>query len=197
MPTGYTAKLIEKGQTFPEFALTCARAFGACVELRDESLDTPLPDAFVPSPYHANALKKARATLTRLERMTKAERVAYGVKQQKHLLASYRRGAASQQKQNAVLAAMEQTVASWHPPTPDHYDIKAFMLQQIDVSKSKSDFYENATKEIAAITPFQYWADEVADAKRSITRHINEMKKEKERAERNTRWIQALRNSLK
>ena len=42
MPTGYTAELIEKGMEFNDFVLTCARAFGACIELRDRKL-APAP----------------------------------------------------------------------------------------------------------------------------------------------------------
>ena len=34
MPTGYTYKIGE-GASFKEFVMACARAFGACVEMRD------------------------------------------------------------------------------------------------------------------------------------------------------------------
>jgi hypothetical protein len=37
MPTGYTEKLMEKGQTFQQFALLCARNFGALVMMRDDA----------------------------------------------------------------------------------------------------------------------------------------------------------------
>jgi hypothetical protein len=42
MPTGYTAMIEEREDvTFREFALTCARAFGACIMQRDNSLAEP------------------------------------------------------------------------------------------------------------------------------------------------------------
>lgn len=46
MPTGYTAA-IKYGITFKEFALDCARNFGACISMRDEPRETPIPDEFI------------------------------------------------------------------------------------------------------------------------------------------------------
>lgn len=43
MPTGYTADLMEKGMEFKPFVLQCARAFGALITMRDDSLDAPSP----------------------------------------------------------------------------------------------------------------------------------------------------------
>lgn len=49
MPTGYTAD-IKDGISFETYAMNCARAFGACVSLRDKpSGGKVIPDAFEPS----------------------------------------------------------------------------------------------------------------------------------------------------
>ena len=66
MPTGYTAKLMEQGQTFPEFIMSCARAFGALIMMRDDPANAPIPEKFEPSDYHVRALKKAYVEQTRL-----------------------------------------------------------------------------------------------------------------------------------
>ncbi len=59
MPTGYTAAVQNGTVTrFADFAMNCARAFGALVELRDE-MDAPIPDTFKPSTHHSESLKKA------------------------------------------------------------------------------------------------------------------------------------------
>jgi len=44
MPTGYTAEIYEgeKEVTFEKFALTCARAFGACITIRDEPMSASI-----------------------------------------------------------------------------------------------------------------------------------------------------------
>ena len=44
--------------------MNCARAFGACVELRDEpGGGDRIPEAFEPSDYHLKAVEKARSEL--------------------------------------------------------------------------------------------------------------------------------------
>jgi hypothetical protein len=47
MPTGYTAPIAD-GMTFEQFALGCARAFGALVTMRDEPSDAPIPERLEP-----------------------------------------------------------------------------------------------------------------------------------------------------
>ncbi len=69
MPTGYTCD-IEKGITFKEYALGCARAFGAFVSLRDEDKDIELPDGFPLDSYHEKELPKARKELAKYQKMT-------------------------------------------------------------------------------------------------------------------------------
>ena len=64
MATGYT-HAIEKGISFETFALTCARAFGACINLRDEPGSTlPTVDNIVDdTPYHKESLAEANQRL--------------------------------------------------------------------------------------------------------------------------------------
>ena len=64
MPTGYTHPVQEgKITELRDFALNCARAFGACVTMRDDPSDTPIPGKFEPSDYHIKALKEAKEDL--------------------------------------------------------------------------------------------------------------------------------------
>ena len=79
MPTGYTAKLMENGQSFQEFVMFCARAMGVCVMMRDDSLDKPIPEKFEPSDYELKEMAKARTELDRLLSMTKKQAKAYGL----------------------------------------------------------------------------------------------------------------------
>ena len=75
MPTGYTAELMEKGQDFPTFVLCCARAFGACIELRDDA-HGPAPRKIPRSKnsYHTDALKRALAEREKFAGMSKKEK---------------------------------------------------------------------------------------------------------------------------
>ena len=72
MPSGYTNK-IKDDISFEEFALSCARAFGACVEMRDDPGDAKIPEEFTPSPYYKKALDDAYIEKTRLEELSVAE----------------------------------------------------------------------------------------------------------------------------
>ena len=73
MPTGYTATLMEKGQTFQEFIMGCARAFGALIEMRDSPNDAPIPDKFEPSDYHAKRLIESREKRNPSDRLRKPQ----------------------------------------------------------------------------------------------------------------------------
>jgi hypothetical protein len=68
--TGYVHHMVEKNQTFPQFAMSCARAFGALVEMRDEGMDAKIPDEIKPEPYHKKAAAEARKELVAFEAMT-------------------------------------------------------------------------------------------------------------------------------
>ena len=69
MPTGYTLDLYDvKDITFEEFALRCARAFGALISMRDEPIDAPIPERFEPSDYHLKELEKAKKRLKEVKK---------------------------------------------------------------------------------------------------------------------------------
>ena len=51
MPTGYTSK-IKDDITFEQYAMGCARAFDALIDMRDEASDALIPEELTPSNYH-------------------------------------------------------------------------------------------------------------------------------------------------
>jgi hypothetical protein len=74
MPTGYTSDLYGgKEQDFRSFALSCARAFGALITMRDDPVDTPIPERFEPSTYSDRELSRAQDRLIELSDLTEAE----------------------------------------------------------------------------------------------------------------------------
>lgn len=74
MPTGYTAD-IKDGITFKTFVMNCARAFGACVELRDEpGGGEKIPESFQPSNYHADKVLAARQELAHVRELSADQR---------------------------------------------------------------------------------------------------------------------------
>ena len=76
MPTGYTAMLTEEKEiTFEDFALKCARAFGALIEMRDESLDAKIPEEFKVTEYHTVELNRAIEKLNDVYKITIMDKI--------------------------------------------------------------------------------------------------------------------------
>jgi hypothetical protein len=199
--TGYTAAILEKdGIIFEQFCLNCARAFGACVMLRDEPMDAPIPDEFTPSDYHKRALAEAQAKLTALNNMTLSERVEYGQEKQKAAVQQRQELIESAKKAARKLILMKAKVLAWEPPSSDHVGLKNFMLEQIDSTlqfDGRADGYTDEIKNLE-MRPFeQFFRDSVEEAQNSIAYHIEQDREELERTHSRTAWIQDLRNSLK
>jgi hypothetical protein len=129
MPTGYTCIIHDKEDvTFKDYALRCARAFGALVEFRDEALDAPLPKRIEVDPYYARALMES---VKRLETLKDADPREYGncVKSKRvaELEESLRKYLMLRDRFDCITKAVQ----AWKPPTSKHEELKKFMLDQI------------------------------------------------------------------
>lgn len=199
MPTGYTAD-IEKGITFEQFAMTCARAFGALVTMRDEPHDAAIPDEFGASDYHPKALAKAEADLAALNAMTIAQADAAAQadydKNREYHLAARTKVLELRAKYDAMLALAK----AWEPPTADHQGLKRLMVEQIEQSINfdcddtyHADALANLKREAA-----QDWKERRQKAVlKDIGYHAKELAEEVARAKSRTQWVRALRNSLR
>jgi len=196
MPTGYTAKLVEQGQTFQEFVLTCARAFGACISLRDEPNETPIPDKFEPSTYHAEQIKEAEEKLKSLKAMTLTQQLEFGMVEKDADNARYKEYIQKNTDENNRLTAMALMVGAWVPPTPEHTELKAFMLQQIKVSMSNSDYWDKQLKESEEKPVISYYEEAVATVERDIKYHTKELAEEIRRTDEQNEWVRKLRESI-
>lgn len=196
MATGYTMD-IAKGITFPQFAMRCARAFGACVTMRDDGPDVPIPDEFKPSPYHVEQLVEVRRRLKELDKLTLEEaenRAKQEYERQSKQVATEIKKSRKLTKQYTVM--LEQ-VKTWKPPTPDHVDFKNFMVQQIE-SSIKFDGMEEYYKDHPAIllSGPDWLKQEKAKAMWEIDYHTKENQAEIERVASRNMWIKTLRESL-
>lgn len=193
MPIGYTA-LIKDGIDFKTYAMGCARAFGACIMLRDEPADVPIPERFEPSDYHLDKIEDAKAALTRAEAMTKEEAEA-AAQEEYQKAVDYRdhsiwRDHQLRQKYEAMLAEVE----AWEPPTPAHIDLKKFMGDQIRESIGFDCGWHQPAPTLKS--PMEFKAAAIEAAKRDLAYHTKEYAAEVERAEGRTAWVKALRDSL-
>lgn len=194
MPTGYTAKLMDKGQDFRSFVLTCARGMGACIMQRDDPMDQP-PAKQKPSDYHSGAIKAAEKLLGKLKTMSAAKQREYGEGLREEAVARAMQGHSKAMEEEARLERMEAQVKAWQPPTGEHDGLKKFMLEQIQISKH-GDWMSKYVNEAKDKTPEAYFAEAVSKAARDINYHTEEHAKEVERTNGRNEWIDQLYKSL-
>jgi len=197
MPTGYTAAIAE-GISFEEFALTCARNFGACIMQRDDPMSPKLVLDKV-SDYHVKALEKANADLAKLRAMTEAD-----IKRACN--AAFDKAcadAAKSRKENAELQskyeAMLAKVRAWTPPSKDHVGMKEFMIDQIMESirfDCGCKYLDERVSELNKLTPAEWHEKQIGEALRSIEYHEKHHAEEVQRTNDRNEWKRQLVKSL-
>lgn len=193
MPTGYTAAVVDgKITEFPEFALQCARAFGALIMMRDDPSDAPIPDEFKPSDYNERRLAEARLKLKTLQSMTPEEAEAASLAAYEELAASNAEYERRCQVEDDRLNAMLTRVHAWTPPTSQHVEMKQFMIEQLAISFNGKYRPTPAEK----LSGAEWMEKELKQAHHDIGYHAGEQAKEIERANSRTEWVRTLRNSL-
>lgn len=194
MPTGYTDK-ITRGATFEEFVLGCAKAF---IAMREDDSDATIPDKFEPSTHNTDALAKAEQRLFVLRNMSlEAANIAANADYSLEEV----RVRESIEKTRRTIAAykdMLYKVVQWEPPTPEHVEMKDFMIEQI---KSSIKFDDAETyhleRPVKRLSGEEWLAKAIAETKYSIDYHTEQNQKEIERVAARNKWVQDLRDSLK
>jgi hypothetical protein len=195
MPSGYTAELYEgKDVSLPEFVLKCARAFGALIEMRDESMDAPIPDKFEISPYYPMNLFEAGARLSRIQQWTDQEADDKARESWEENVQAVRESNARAAATGLRYIIMIGRVKQWQPPTADHEELKNFMLSQLRESY-KFDVHMLAYP--VRLSGAEYREQEIARAKRDIGYYTEQMFAEVNRVQGRTQWVKDLRASLK
>ena len=194
MPTGYTAD-IKDGITFEQYAMNCARAFGALISMRDESSDTPIPEQFKPSDYHEKALKTAKAELKKLESMPLSESVRLAVKYNESKEKQRLKAIAERRSLKEKYQAMLEQVDAWVPPTKDHDDLHAFMRDQIEKS-IRFDCSEDYIQPEKRLSGEAWLAHSLDVEQNNIEYHAKEHAEEIDRTNSRNSWLQSLRESL-
>jgi hypothetical protein len=196
MPTGYTAN-IEKGITFEQFIMDCARAFGSLISMRDAPSDAKIPEKFKPSSYHKDRLKEIEKELLIVRKMN--TKVAFGRAKQdyeeelKHKEDGIRKAEALRESYLFMLAK----VRAWQPPSIDHIGLKKFMNEQITKSidwDCGTDYYIG--KRPVRLSGQQWKEKRLANLMKDYTYNKKEYSEEVERIEGRNTWIRLLRESL-
>lgn len=135
MPTGYTAP-VEDGEIteLKDFAADCARAFGAFIHQRDDSMDAVLryPDPPENS-YYQKSYTEACNELAEWQAMTEEEKYGAWSAYYKKALADHAASRARIQQNNARHYAMLAKVHAVDVPSKLQ-NFKDFMVQQLETS---------------------------------------------------------------
>jgi hypothetical protein len=195
MPTGYTDE-IAYDIPFEKFVLTCARAFGALIMMRDERLDAPIPEKFEPSSFHQEMIDKTEARIIAVSAMT-AELAETEAQAEYQKEVDYR--TSDRKKRDGLRVkyeAMLVQVLAWIPPTPDHNALKTFMQNQIEESikwDCELGFDESEPEKQNG----EAWrVEQLLDLKRDLEYHKKKNAEEIERTEQRNAWVSALRSNL-
>ena len=193
MPTGYTYPVVEgKISDFPTFAMTCARAFGALVTMRDDPADAPIPEEFKPSDWNEKRLAESRAKLAEIQALTPEQAEAVAAAEYTAALASHEEYERKEQEAEQRLDAMLEKVNAWKPPTAEHVEMKNFMIEQIRISK-RGDYRSKPPEKLGGR---DWMREKIEKLHHDIGYHAAEHAKEVARAAGRTEWIKALRASL-
>lgn len=198
MSSGYTDK-IKNGITFEEFTMTCARAFGVLIEMRDSSFNAKIPEKFEASNYHKNRIKEIKIEITALSKMSMDDFSKKAIqeyeKNKKYLESVLQKKIDLRAKYISMLGE----AYFWSFPTSDHEELKNFMLEQIKSSIKFDCDIKYTIKELedlVCLTGKQWFNRRKKELKSDLKYHIGNYAEEVKRAEFNTKWIQDLRASL-
>lgn len=196
MPTGYTAGVADGSITeFREFALQCARAFGALVTMRDDPEDAEIPEAFEPSTYHAKALTEATDRLNRLQEMTDAECDEAAAAEYESSLQRWNDRQREIDEIEARYLSMLEQANAYTAPTSDHVRYREFMIDQLE-DGLRFDCSRKHDIKPEPLHGAEWKTQNIMSAEDRVRYHAKESAAELERTRQRNDWIRQLRVSL-
>ena len=193
MPTRYTEKLMESGQTFQEFILECTKQF---IIIQDNPDNMPIPDKFKPSKYTIKKLIQLKKKLERFKSMNAEEIINFNKKSKTKKINFYIENYEKALNENNLLRKMEIQVYKWIPPTKKHQKLKDFMLQQINISKNDIDFLHTLILIEKTKSETSYYTEAIENILKDIKYYITKKEKEIIQAQERTEWMQELKLSI-
>lgn len=198
MPTGYTADIANKEVTFPEFALNCARAFGATITMRDDSMDTPIPEEFKPSDYHSKNLVRLKDELSKLESISAEGAKNLAKEEHQEALKNHQEFINKRQELAKKYNVLLEQAQAWEPPTPEHIGLKDFMVKQLQQSLDFDCDISGADRiySLEQKTGDLWLAEKIAKVHEDIAYHTKGHAEELAKTQSRNDWVKALRNSI-
>jgi len=199
MPTGFTAGIYEdKDVNFKDFALECARAFGALAHLRDTP-NAELPQEITISSFYPEKIAEFEQELQELQKMTDEQ---VSVKVQKDY-ANDKARITEQLERIAVLKQRYESMLSeaenWTPPSEEHQALKDFMLDQLTESIThdcSTHYYDKELQNLRVKSIKEYRADKEQELQKDLAFYNDRYVEEVERVDSKNKWLKSLYRSL-
>ena len=122
--------------TLEEYAMRCARNFGALIDMREESMDAPIPEKFEINPRYKAELEAAEKEYEDFTALPYPEKIAVLERDYEQTVKKYAKEAKKENEKRIVLRgryeAMLEKINKWEAPTPDHENLRKFMIEQIE-----------------------------------------------------------------
>lgn len=197
MATGYTADIVND-QSFEDYVLGCARAFGACLHQRDND-PAEKPKLQETDPYYANRIEETEQQLNTFNRMNHKDQVDWGQTEKSRQLHSINE---SLDKKDTLLIkylAMLDKVNSWIPPSKDYVEFKKFMASQIEDSINwdcSTKYYTDEYSRIKDMIPRDFYNARISRLNKDLLYYKEQLHKEEIRTLERNFWIKSLYESL-
>ena len=193
MPTGYTAG-IQNGIKFNDFVLRCARAFGATIHMRDDSLDAEIRYDKV-SDYYPNRIETTKNNIANLKALTPEEREEKVKNEYNMALISFQETKDKKIEIKNKYNIMLKKVKAWTPPTDEHKKFKSFMIKQIEDSIEWDCKFYLFDKE--KLDGDSWFKEEIKSLEKDLEYYQKSYEEECSRVSAKNKWIDDLFNSLK
>lgn len=198
MSAGYTVGIDSgKIKTGKEFLMLCARAFGACVEIRDEPLLVQIPERFESTDCYTELIARSRNKIAELQSLSKNEIRERMDKSRRNIEQSYLERIEAARKTKEKYANILEEVERWNPPTPKHEELKRFALNQIRITYDDINVKmpDSISKEFD-VSEEEWREAMVSSIEDDIHRYKEYRQRDIDATKTRNEWIAILRESL-
>lgn len=199
MPSGYTAG-IQNGtiNNLNDFIWTCARGFGAFITQKDDFDEPPILKE-KPYPYYKNQVKKSLNEKQKYNEYTEDDWQNEYSKYVKTQLENINDNIKEKEELKEKYENILKQVKDWIPPNEDFYELKSFMIKQLEESINfdcETSFWEEQKNKILNLNVEIYKQDTINNIEESLLSSKRYYKEEVERVKSRNQWKQQLIESI-
>ena len=194
MPTGY-AEAIKDDITLEQYAMRCARAWGALIMMRDDPLDAPIPEEIPPTTWYKEHLKEEQDRLALLESLSIEDASSMNLMEFNKAMEVYEKRMQGKTILRQKYIAMRNKVSAWEVSEP-YLSFKSFMIEQIDTSM-EGDCNVKYEQTPVLIDTQQWLQEQIAQTQKQIAYFTEQDAEEVARCADRNAWLRGLREALR